>query len=369
RSSLPVDGDVDEIVRRYRSEIFEHESVAELVAEPAHRVVELEPVLPVQEKGGVHYHAVAHDLVRPCLVNERSNASENRLLIARALLRQGVLDLLTKADALIVRFRRRTSVEGVAHPANRLALPHHFGHRGALVPERLEPHLDPAAHLLKQFGELLVAWCEEPRLDRARGRRNRAEAHRQQVELLHDLFEHACVRHHVPRAVLVFEVGRVADARREPPVIDGVHDVAALADAARREFARLATGDDRVEVLSIALSSNFHRLPSARRAQTLRARISSTPLLYFFCRLLPSMAPGSRTSLAYRRSPCDSIAKRASRCSSLTSFPRAPGSSTVTTFSLPSSNPPKGGSCPSSTTTGRGGGPPLDDATAMPVRR
>src|SRR5262249_39587854 len=131
---------------------FEHESVVELVAEPAHRVVELEPVLPVHEKGGVHYHAFAHDLVRPCLVNERSNASENRLLIARALLRQGVLDLLTKADALIVRFRRRTSVEGVAHPANRLVLPHHFGHRGALVPERLEPHLDPAAHLLEQFG-------------------------------------------------------------------------------------------------------------------------------------------------------------------------------------------------------------------------
>src|SRR5262249_14704385 len=123
--------------------------VVELVAEPAHRVVELEPVLPVHEKGGVHYHAFAHALFRPWLVNERSNASENRLLIARALLRQGVLDLLTKADALIVRFRRRTSVEGVAHPANRLVLPHHFGHRGALVPERLEPHLDPAAHLLE----------------------------------------------------------------------------------------------------------------------------------------------------------------------------------------------------------------------------
>src|SRR6516162_7829185 len=135
-------------------------------------------------------------------------------IVSSSLLRQGVLNLLAKADALIVRFRRRTPVEGVAHPD------------------------------------------------------------------------------------LVFDVGRVADDRREPPVIDGVHDVAALADAARREFARLGTGDDRVEILSIALSSIFHRLPSARRAQTLRARISSTPLLYFFCRLLPSMAPGSRTSLA-----------------------------------------------------------------------
>src|SRR6516162_723236 len=130
-------------------------------------------------------------------------------IVSSSLLRQGVLNLLAKADALIVRFRRRTPVEGVAHPD------------------------------------------------------------------------------------LVFDVGRVADDRREPPVIDGVHD-----DAARREFARLGTGDDRVEILSIALSSIFHRLPSARRAQTLRARISSTPLLYFFCRLLPSMAPGSRTSLA-----------------------------------------------------------------------
>src|SRR5262249_56117628 len=130
--------------------------------------------------------------------------------------------------------------------------------------------------------------------DGAGGGGHGAEATGRQVKLLHDLFEPECVRHHVSPAALLFDVGRVADDRREPPVIDGVHDVAALADAARREFARLATGDDRVEVLSIALSSNFHRLPSARRAQTLRARISSTPLLYFFCRLLPSMAPGSR---------------------------------------------------------------------------
>src|SRR5215471_9825114 len=63
------------------------------------------------------------------------------------------------------------------------------------------------------------------------------------------------------------------------------------------------------------------------------------------------------------------MAKRASRCSTLISFSRAPGSSTVTTISLPSSNTSTSGSCTSSTTTRRSEGPPLDDATAMPVRR
>ena len=67
-SSRPIDDDVDEIVRRYRAEIFEYEPVAELLVQPAHGVVDLDPVPPVDQKGGVYHHAVAHDLVRSCLV-------------------------------------------------------------------------------------------------------------------------------------------------------------------------------------------------------------------------------------------------------------------------------------------------------------
>ena len=118
---------------------------------------------------------------------------------------QGVLHLLAEADALVVGFRRRTPGERIAHPTNRLVVPHHLRNRGAVVPECLETELHPVAHLLEQLSELLVACREEPLLDRVRIRRNRAEAHRQQVEILHDFLEHQRVRHHVPATVLVFD--------------------------------------------------------------------------------------------------------------------------------------------------------------------
>src|SRR5262245_8544047 len=117
-SSRPIDDDVDKIVRRYRAEILEHEPVAELLVQPAHGVVDLDPVPPVDQKGGVCHHALAHDLGRSCLVDERSDATENDLLVARAFLRQGVLHLRAEADALVVGFRRRTPVERIAHPTN-----------------------------------------------------------------------------------------------------------------------------------------------------------------------------------------------------------------------------------------------------------
>src|SRR5262245_43191398 len=367
-SSRPVDDDVDEIVRRYRAEILEYEPVAELLVQPAHGVVDLDPVPPVDQEGGVYHHAVAHDLARSRLVDEGSDAIENGLLVARAFLRQGVLHLLADADALVVGFRRRTPDERIAHPTNRLVVPRHLRNRGAVVPECLETELHPVAHLLEQLGELLVACREEPLLDRVRIRRNRAEAHRQQVELLHDFLEHQRVRHHVPATVLVFDIGRAAHDRADSPIIDKVHGIAAFADAAREEFPRFGADDDRVDVLSIGRLGVFHRSSSCdaqRRlstmferhsdarppSQILRARICSTPLLYFFFMLLPSMAPGSRTSLAYRRSPCDEMAKTASRCSIVISSSRAPGSSAVTTISVPSSNTSTSGSRTSSATT------------------
>src|SRR5260370_29561192 len=104
-SSRPIDDDVDEIVRRYRAEIFEYEPVAELLVQPAHGIVDLDPVPPVDQEGGVYHHAVAHDLVRSCLADERSDAIENVLLVARAFLRSGVLHLPADADHLLLGFR------------------------------------------------------------------------------------------------------------------------------------------------------------------------------------------------------------------------------------------------------------------------
>ena len=93
-------------------------------------------------------------------------------------------------------------------------------------------------------------------------RRNRAEAHRQQVELLHDFLEHQRVRHHVPATVLVFDIGRAAHDRADLPVIDKVHGIAAFADATREEFPRFGAGDDRVDVLSLGRLGVFHRSSS-----------------------------------------------------------------------------------------------------------
>src|SRR5262245_66154943 len=78
-SSRPVDDDVDEIVRRYRAEILEYEPVAELLVQHAYGVVDLNPVPPVDQKSGVCHHALAHDLARSCLVDERSDATETDL--------------------------------------------------------------------------------------------------------------------------------------------------------------------------------------------------------------------------------------------------------------------------------------------------
>ena len=68
-SPCPIDDNVDEIVGRYRPDIFEHEPVIELLVELAHDAIHLRPVLAVNEKGGVYHHAVADDLVGPGLVN------------------------------------------------------------------------------------------------------------------------------------------------------------------------------------------------------------------------------------------------------------------------------------------------------------
>src|SRR5262249_40974183 len=151
RSSRPVDDDVDEIVRRYRAEILEYEPVAELLVQHAYGVVDLNPVPPVDQKSGVCHHALAHDLARSCLMDQRSDATENDLLVARTFLRQGVLHLLAEADTLVVGFRRRTPGERIAHPTNRLVVPHHLRNRGAVVPECLETELHPVAHLLEQL--------------------------------------------------------------------------------------------------------------------------------------------------------------------------------------------------------------------------
>ena len=65
------------------------------------------------------------------------------------------------------------------------------------------------------------------------------------------------------------------------------------------EFSLKGLGDGARGVYGFSIrSGRVLNRRSPPRAQILRARISSTPLLYFFRTLLWSMAPGSTTSLA-----------------------------------------------------------------------